>query len=46
MAMNYLGIFYELGQGARRNKQAALHWYRRAAALGNADARTNLKELE
>ena len=37
--MDYLGICYEEGSGVPKDEQIAEEWYRRAAALGNEDAK-------
>jgi S1-C subfamily serine protease len=39
---NYLGVISERGQGVRRDPEAALGWFRRAAATGYAPAQLNL----
>jgi TPR repeat protein len=36
---------YREGQGVERNKDAAIHWYKRAKAAGNESARHILKEM-
>jgi TPR repeat protein len=41
-AMNWLGLFYDGGFGTERNDSKALHWYRKAAEIGDASATNNL----
>lgn len=41
-SMNNLGTMYSQGKGVPRDYGAALEWYRRAAALGNARAMYNI----
>jgi TPR repeat protein len=43
--MNNLGIMYETGRGTAKDMTEALVWYRKAAALGEEDAKANLKRL-
>jgi TPR repeat protein len=43
-AMYYLGEAYASGAGGRKNQPAALKQYRKAAALGDADALKRLRE--
>jgi len=40
-----LGIRLKVGQGIRRNEVEAEKWFKRAATLGNADAKEALQEL-
>lgn len=40
-----LGLMYENGKGAARDKARAAHWYRRSAAQGYADAQNNLGRM-
>ncbi|MFI5351157.1 MAG: tetratricopeptide repeat protein [Elusimicrobiota bacterium] len=44
-AQAMLGSLYESGSGVSTDLRAAHHWYRLAAAQGNADAATRLKAL-
>jgi TPR repeat protein len=37
-----LGFAYDVGQGIRRSKAKALHWYRRALQAGDATAAHNI----
>src|SRR5688572_3317431 len=41
-AQNAMGAMYLNGQGVAQDSQAALHWYRRAAAAGYTQAQNNL----
>lgn len=43
--MNNLGVMLERGIGTRRDVRAAAALYRRAAALGNKEASTNMQRL-
>ncbi|MQB07723.1 hypothetical protein DXT91_27090 [Agrobacterium tumefaciens] len=40
-----LGNLYEYGQGVGQDYVKAAEWYRKAAELGNASAKQNLREL-
>jgi TPR repeat protein len=44
--MRLLGWMYENGRGVRKNLKEALRWYRKAAALGDQDAKKAVKRLE
>jgi TPR repeat protein len=37
-----LGFAYDVGRGVRKSKRKALHWYRRALALGEGAAAHNI----
>lgn len=37
---------YEGGQGVKKDLQAALKWYQKAASAGFQDAKDKIKELE
>jgi|GEM_PF-3099328 len=41
-AMNDIGVMYDKGHGVEKNKEVALQWYLKAAALGNEYALSNL----
>jgi len=43
--INDLGAMYEQGRGVAKDTAEALAWYRKAAALGNEEAKANLKRL-
>jgi TPR repeat protein len=43
--MKNLGAMYEQGRGVLKDMDEAIAWYRKAAALGNEDAKVNLKRL-
>jgi TPR repeat protein len=42
-AMNDIGVMYNDGAGAPRNKTLARQWFAKAAALGNPQAKLNLR---
>jgi tetratricopeptide (TPR) repeat protein len=42
-AMNDMGVLYNDGAGVPRNKTIARQWFLKAAALGNPEAKQNLK---
>ncbi len=42
----FLGLMYEGGQGVKKDLQAALKWYQKAASAGFQDAKDKIKELE
>jgi TPR repeat protein len=44
-AQSLLGVMYRRGQGVKRNSARAFVWFTRAAARGNAKARTELREV-
>jgi TPR repeat protein len=44
-AMNGLGVLYQDGNGVPRNTRVARQWFEKAAALGNPEAKLNLKEM-
>jgi TPR repeat protein len=44
-AQSLLGVMYRRGQGVRRNSVRAFLWFSRAAARGNAKAKTELREV-
>jgi TPR repeat protein len=44
-AQSLLGVMYRRGQGVKRNSARAFVWFTRAAAHGNAKARTELREV-
>ena len=44
-AQHHLGVMFERGIGTTANRDAAISWYRRAAALRYADATAALKRL-
>jgi TPR repeat protein len=46
VAQRMLGTLYESGRGVPQDVAHAKEWYRRAAALGDADASTKLADLE
>jgi hypothetical protein len=41
-----LGILYDKGRGAKRNKREARLWYEQAARQGHADAAKRIDELD
>jgi TPR repeat protein len=41
--MNGLGVLYYDGDGVARDRKVARQWYEKAAALGNPQAKQNLK---
>ena len=43
--MNEMGAMYNEGAGVARNATIARQWYEKGAALGNATAKENLKEM-
>jgi TPR repeat protein len=43
-AMNDMGALYNAGAGVPRNRTLARQWFEKAAALGNREAKLNLKE--
>jgi TPR repeat protein len=45
LGMIYLGALYETGTGVDKDPQQAIALYRKAAAMGNVDAKANLKRL-
>jgi uncharacterized protein len=45
LAMLNLAVAYEHGEGVRRNRNAALRWYRKAAALGRRSAVQAVRRL-
>jgi TPR repeat protein len=42
--MNSLGAIYNKGNGVPRNVRIARQWFEKAAALGNPEAKRNLRE--
>ncbi|BCG48316.1 hypothetical protein GEOBRER4_n3202 [Citrifermentans bremense] len=44
-SFNQLGVLYYNGLGVGRNVSEALHWFRRAADMGSAEAQVNLGQL-
>jgi hypothetical protein len=40
-----LGLMYQYGKGVAKDDAQAIHWYRKAAAQGDGDAKINLKDL-
>ena len=42
-AMNDLGVLYWNGYGVPRNRVLGRQWFEKAAALGNREAKQNLK---
>jgi TPR repeat protein len=44
-AQSLLGVMYRRGQGVTRSSARAFVWFTRAAAHGNAKARTELREV-
>jgi TPR repeat protein len=44
-AQSLLGVMYRRGQGVTRSSSRAFVWFTRAAAHGNAKARTELREV-
>jgi len=44
-AQSLLGVMYRRGQGVTRSSARAFVWFTRAAARGNAKARTELREV-
>jgi TPR repeat protein len=44
-AQMLLGLMYRKGQGVKLSRVSAFLWYSRAAARGNAKARTELREV-
>jgi TPR repeat protein len=44
-AQNVLGVMHRRGQGVARNSVRAFVWFSRAAARGDATARTELREV-
>jgi TPR repeat protein len=43
--MNGLGAIYNAGDGVSRNVTVARQWFEKAAALGNPEAKQNLKGM-
>jgi TPR repeat protein len=43
--MNDPGVMYMEGAGVRRDVKMAREWYEKAAALGNPEAKQNLKGM-
>ena len=43
--MYSLGIMYEHGYGVAQDREQAVTWYRKAAALGDEHAKNHLAEL-
>ena len=43
--MNELGAIYNEGDGVPRNVNVARQWFEKAAALGNPEAKQNLKGM-
>jgi TPR repeat protein len=44
-AMNGMGAIYNEGDGVPRNVKVARQWFEKAAALGNPEAKQNLREM-
>jgi TPR repeat protein len=44
-AMNGLGAIYKDGDGVPRDPKVARQWFEKAAALGNPEAKQNLREM-
>jgi TPR repeat protein len=44
-AMNSMGAIYNEGDGVPRNAKVARQWFEKAAALGNPEAKQNLREM-
>jgi TPR repeat protein len=43
--MNDLGILYKEGDGVPRDTKTARQWFEKAAALGNPEAKQNLRGM-
>jgi TPR repeat protein len=43
--MNGMGVIYHEGNGVPRDLRLAREWFEKAAALGNPEARQNLREM-
>jgi TPR repeat protein len=43
--MNDLGVMYNEGDGVRRDVRIAREWFGKAAALGNPEAKQNLRGM-
>jgi TPR repeat protein len=43
--MNGMGAIYHEGDGVRRDLKVARQWFEKAAALGDPEARQNLREM-
>ena len=43
--MNGLGVIYNEGDGVPRDLRRAREWFEKSAALGNPEARQNLREM-
>jgi TPR repeat protein len=43
--MNDLGIIYNAGNGVPRDPRIARQWFEKAAALGNPEAKQNLRGM-
>ncbi len=43
--MNGMGAIYNEGDGVRRDLKVARQWFEKAAALGDPEARQNLREM-
>jgi TPR repeat protein len=46
LAQLYVGMLHEYGKGMAQEDGPALHWYRKSAQAGNAEAATRLQLLE
>ena len=44
-SMNGMGAIYNEGDGVRRDLKVARQWFEKAAALGDPEARQNLREM-
>lgn len=44
-AQCFIGYFYEVGLGVRKNRNRAIVWYKKAAENGSVDAKAKLSEL-
>lgn len=43
--MNGLGVIYNEGDGVARSARLARQWFEKAAALGNPEAKQNLRGM-
>jgi len=44
-AYHMLGYLYDVGEGTRRDRKKALHWYLRGYSVGNSSCATNIATI-